>query len=45
MRRPRKGWWLPTVLGILLGLLLALTPSLATAQPGVGGAELQVFVR
>ncbi|MCP9815166.1 glutaredoxin family protein [Synechococcus sp. GreenBA-s] len=30
---------------MLLGLLLALTPSLAPAQPGVGGAELQVFVR
>ncbi|MGB5241668.1 MAG: glutaredoxin family protein [Prochlorococcaceae cyanobacterium] len=45
MRRPRKGWLLPPMLGILLGLLLALTPSLAPAQPGVGGAELQVFVR
>ncbi len=45
MRRPRKGLLLPPMLGILFGLLLALTPSLAPAQPGVGGAELQVFVR
>ena len=45
MRRPRKGWWLQQVLAMLLGLLLALAPLLATAQPGVGGAELQVFVR
>jgi glutaredoxin len=45
MRRPRKGWRLPPVLAMLLGLLLALAPLLATAQPGVGGQELQVFVR
>ncbi len=45
MRSPRKGWLLTPMLGMLLGLLLALTPSLAPAQPGVGGAELQVFVR
>ena len=45
MRRPRKGWRLPPVLAMLLGLLLALAPLLATAQPGVGGAELQVFMR
>jgi glutaredoxin len=30
---------------MLLGLLLALVPLLAIAQPGVGGGELQVFVR
>jgi glutaredoxin len=45
MRRPRKGWLLPPVLAMLLGLLLALTPSLAPAQPAEVGAELQVFVR
>ncbi|MCS5699488.1 glutaredoxin family protein [Cyanobium sp. FGCU-52] len=45
MHRPRKRWLLPPMLAMLLGLLLALTPSLAAAQPGVGGAELQVFVR
>ena len=45
MRRTRKGWRLPPLLALLLGLLLSLAPLLATAQPGVGGAELQVFVR
>ncbi len=45
MSRPRKGLRLPPVLAMLLGLLLALAPLLATAQPGVGGQELQVFVR
>jgi len=45
MRRTRKGWLLPPMLGMLLGLLLALTPLLAPAQPVVGGGELQVFVR
>ena len=38
MRSPRKGWLLPPTLGMVLGLLLALTPSLAPAQPGVGGS-------
>jgi glutaredoxin len=45
MRSPRKGRLLTPMLGMLLGLLLALAPLLAIAQPGVVGAELQVFVR
>jgi glutaredoxin len=45
MRRARKGRLLTPMLGMLLGLLLALAPLLAIAQPGVVGAELQVFVR
>jgi glutaredoxin len=45
MRRPRKSWHLPPALAMLLVLLLALTPPLAPAQPGIGGPELQVFVR
>lgn len=45
MRRTRKGWRLPPLLAMVLGLLLSLAPLLATAQPGAGGAELQVFVR
>jgi hypothetical protein len=45
MRRPRKGWLLPPVLGMLLGLLLALTPSLGPCPAQHRGTELQVFVR
>jgi len=45
MRSPRKGRLLTPMLGMLLGLLLALAPLLDIAQPGVVGAELQVFVR
>jgi len=45
MRSPRKGRLLTPMLGMLLGLLLALAPLLAIAQPGVVGADLQVFVR